>query len=386
MNDDVKKISYQEASGYIHGNLADLQLERIRELRKSEPTYHLLFDLLDHLKATQRSETESKIAFLTFESIDDMVTDYLSGNLERDSANDLLGAVLASPVVFRKLLILLAEATPELKYEIEPELKNQLLSEHEFVDRVTKLFKKKTKEDGRLIIEPVFNGHGSLLDRLLPLPLRIAASAIVVIILCLVGISFFKSPNNIQKAQALIAADYRISIKKTPRLSGGYASKAFHRVLKPDTLPEYIAQARRLSQAALEEEGEVTGARHMLAKTYLIEAMVPQADTTRLLALADSIFDTINPSDVKSVAALLNDRGVASFLRGDSNEAEREFASAIKSDSVFSEPYYNLALLLDKLDRVKDADKIMQQYLKVEQDENWRNAGLRFLQRNSTPQ
>ena len=85
----------------------------------------------------------------------------------------------------------------------------------------------------------------------------------------------------------------------------------------------------------------------------------------------------IETASVKS-ASLLNDIGVLFFNKKDWEKSAHYFQSAIDIDENLPDAYYNLALAKKNLNQFNDAISILNKYLEIEHDENWRIFALQL--------
>ena len=67
------------------------------------------------------------------------------------------------------------------------------------------------------------------------------------------------------------------------------------------------------------------------------------------------------------------------FIKKNWKQAADYFQSAIEIDTNLPEAYYNLALAKNNLNQFDDALSNLDQFLKIEDDENWRRFALQLI-------
>ena len=186
------------------------------------------------------------------------------------------------------------------------------------------------------------------------------------------GWRYAQTDYKIGLAAKLLKQEYTVFIKDA-RLSGGYGSSGISELMGPEEEEEkYSARAAKLATQAIQNGAESVQAKQLLAQSFFIEKKYERVD---------SLIRELTPM-ASSSAALLNDLGVYHFQKDDWAEAEKYFSAAIARDAKFLEARYNLALTKAEVGAREEAVRIMQEYLALETDENWRIAAEDFVKSN----
>jgi tetratricopeptide (TPR) repeat protein len=185
------------------------------------------------------------------------------------------------------------------------------------------------------------------------------------------GMRFYKTTYRIAQAERLLRENYKVYMADTPRLSGGYESKAIG-ILMADSESVaaesfYLHQVSALVKAAIASGAESAKAKQLLAQILIIKKNTPRP-----------IRSLNNFNQVTKSAAVLNDLGVLYFGQEVWETAAQYFGAAMQADSQFVEARYNLALTKAKLGATDEAISILQDYINLETDEGWRNAAMVF--------
>ncbi|MGH7491868.1 MAG: tetratricopeptide repeat protein [bacterium] len=183
------------------------------------------------------------------------------------------------------------------------------------------------------------------------------------------GVRFCKTTLRIMIAERILKNNYHIYMAETPRLSGGYASTGIQVLMGPekgDAEGSYLEEARTRIAAAMASGSKAAKAMLLLAQIAIIER-----DYDR----ADSILHAIVPQPSSS-AAVLNDLGVLRFERNDWDGAVRYFEAAIRADAKLKEARYNFALAKGRIGANEEAIQALNECVKIEHDEGWKNAAL----------
>jgi tetratricopeptide (TPR) repeat protein len=185
------------------------------------------------------------------------------------------------------------------------------------------------------------------------------------------GIRFYRTSWPMVQAEQLLQQNYRIYMKDTARLSGGYRSSGVAALMSADSESSYTEQALALTQEAARKGANPDQVRKIEAQIYVIQNDYPKAE---------SAFEQIGEAERHS-AGFLNDRGVVRFGQQDWERAQQFFEASLKADPRFKEAWYNLALVQEKRQDAGGALSALEHYLALETDEGWRNAALEFKKR-----
>lgn len=186
------------------------------------------------------------------------------------------------------------------------------------------------------------------------------------------GRHYAQVDSKLAQAEQILRQEHR-PFYKDVRLSGGFVSSgiggtmaAADNVIDESDYKPYLQAALAQVRQALAHDAESLKARRLLAQILIIAE-----DHTR----ADSLVAALAPFAEKS-PALANDLGVYYFKRKDWSSAEKYLALAQAGDSKLGEAYFNLALVKAKLGKKSEASALLEKYLPLETDENWKRAAF----------
>ena len=186
------------------------------------------------------------------------------------------------------------------------------------------------------------------------------------------GIRFYQTSWPMTQAERLLQQNYRVYMKDTARLSGGYRSSGVAALMAGGgSESSYAEQALALTQEAARKGANPDRVRKIEAQVYVI-----QNDYGK----AESAYEQMGEAERNS-AAFWNDRGVAHFGQQDWERAQEYFEASLRADQQFKEAWYNLALVKEKRHDGRGALSALERYLTLETDEGWRNAALEFKKR-----
>jgi tetratricopeptide (TPR) repeat protein len=192
------------------------------------------------------------------------------------------------------------------------------------------------------------------------------------------GVRYYHISQPIAQAELILQQNYRVYMKDTARLSGGYRSSGVAALMsqKEEKTPEpsYSDKALALTEEAASHGADPDKVREIEAQIYVI-----RHDYTK----AESLYQQIGKSQQDS-SALLNDQGVLCFSRGEWDKAQAYFESSLKANQQFKEAWYNLALVKANRRDTKGALSALERYLTLETDEGWRNAAVELRRRLSS--
>src|SRR5262249_15427799 len=192
------------------------------------------------------------------------------------------------------------------------------------------------------------------------------------------GIRYYHISRPMAQAEEILQQNYRVYMKDTARLSGGYHSSGVAALMSQKEEKEselsYSNKALALTEEAASNGADQDKVREIEAQIYVI-----QHD----YAKAESLYQQIH-TPLKDSAALLNDQGVLCFSRGDWDKAQAYFEASLKANQQFKEAWYNLALVKTNERDTQGALTALERYLTIETDEGWRNAALELRKRLSS--
>jgi tetratricopeptide (TPR) repeat protein len=194
------------------------------------------------------------------------------------------------------------------------------------------------------------------------------------------GIRSYNRSWQLSEAEEILRQNYRIYMKDTARLSGGYRSSGVAALMSGEQAERepagsYSEKVLVLAQNAATHGANPDKIRQIEAQVYFIQ---------KDYAKAESIYRQLEATESRS-APLLNDEGVLRFSQQDWEKAQSHFEVCLKTDPNFREAWYNLALVKEKKGDSQGALTALDRYLKLETDEGWRNAALEFKKRLEAP-
>jgi len=199
-----------------------------------------------------------------------------------------------------------------------------------------------------------------------------AVGATMCIVFALGGTRYYQIIYRLNLSAKILKENHRIFIEQTPRPSGGYAASGISILMAPDTT-SYLTQALELTKKALDSGADKGNSQRLLARIFIFQNQLERAD---------SVFNRMDAA-VQNSADVLNDRGVLEFQRQNWSVAANYFEAAIRADSTFAEAYYNLALALSKENQKPEAIALLNEFLKIEKDEGWKNAAQELIEQLS---
>jgi len=188
------------------------------------------------------------------------------------------------------------------------------------------------------------------------------------------GIRAYNRSWQLAEAERLLQQNYRVYMKDTARLSGGYGSSGVAALMsseQAERTPSYSEKALAFAQKAATNGANPDKIRQIEAQVYLIQKNYEKAEL---------IYRQLKAQESRS-APLLNDRGVLYFGQQDWENARNAFEASLKADPNFREAWYNLALVKERKGDLQGALSALDRYLELETDEGWRNAAVEFKKR-----
>ncbi len=195
-------------------------------------------------------------------------------------------------------------------------------------------------------------------------PLLAAAAALLVLFAGVPQYRQWQSRKMVAETRTLLNQQDRITSREELRLSGNLEYDEFTTVMGPEQSAPLPAIQEKLQQA-LQSDPKNYQAEQLLGRFYLrVLKDTAQAEVhfQRAHALA--------PAE----AAVLNDRGVLAWCRGDFKHALDWFTQALQQEPEFVEAQFNKANLLQMQGQTEQARQEWQNYRKLasrEQDADW---------------
>ena len=366
-------IGHQEVRNYLQGQIS----ENVKRLREKEPSYHILFDIIDQLKEQVKipEYADDKSIPDTFDQTEELLADIISGAQTEKGKRKFLGALYYSPGFYQRVLVKLGDLVPVMKEEIPPEMKEiSMQSDEQLLTQIMADSKVPAKLDLSykipvnfwLKIKDFISGTSARAIRF-----AYATAAIMVIIISgHFGLRFYNTTWQIMQAEKLLKENYKVYMTGTPRLSGDYGSTGIAQLMDKDEEQSYLGEALRRTNQAETHGSTSNRIQELKAKIFIINGELEQAENQ---------FNRMSEKE-KTKPQVLNDLGVLKFLQKDYQASRQLFQKAIRADGAFVEAYYNLAMAEEKLGNKEGVIEIMEKLLQLKSDEEWRNAIERQLQ------
>ncbi len=297
---------------------------------------------------------------------DDILYDYLNKIIKKKERRTVEAHVNSCDHCLHRLATLLRMAYAPITMDEKEELDRlRTMTPEEQVERIIRYNKQLNLQKKTSIIEKLeilLKGY-----RLKPVYAIVVLGLVIVLVNR--GLNYYHTGFQVERAETMLIRDHGIFIKDA-RVSGGYGPSAISILLSPEKEKSpYLKQAeKRLKQATLHDANDPR-ATQLLAQVYIFQKDLPKADSL-LMKLRDST----PPS-----AELMNDIGVVYFQKQDWQRAAANFRHAIEINGQFAEAYFNLALVLIKMQSPQEAAPVLRKYQQLETDENWKNAAQWLL-------
>ena len=133
------QIEHRLIVAYLRGECDEEQRNRLLEIRRNDPVWQMLFDLIDRLGNQVEPRRTPAVAqtAISFPETEEILIDLFSGGIQEEKAQRFLDALIASPDLLRRLLLKLTAAKPELAADAVPELSQvQIRSDEELMGEV----------------------------------------------------------------------------------------------------------------------------------------------------------------------------------------------------------------------------------------------------------
>jgi hypothetical protein len=373
------QISHQEIQKYLLAKNISSIPEQIKRLKEEDPVYRLLFQIVDQLKTISSvSEHFSDIDNIPFFKIEEIILNTLANNLDSQDAQKIFNNIYYSEANYQRLLIKISQLVPALNSESVAEMNEISIKSDDEI--LAGIFKRTQKQ--RLVTR-IINKLFLLWNKIKNISLagnklypRYAFAFVLLIIITLsvhFTLLYYHTSYQLLKARDLLTNNYRIYMKDTPRLSGGYQSSGISMLLAGENNKSYLEQALQYTQKALAKDKKSAQARLLQAQIFMINHEYQKADSVL--------------SQVKERTAFFyNDTGVLKFLKEDLSTAVKYFKLSIDTDKKCKEAYYNLALTEFHLGNKEACRAYLTEYLTFENDAGWRNAAANIMDMTRLPE
>jgi hypothetical protein len=366
-------ISHQQIKKYLLSKSNRSIAKQIKKLKEEDPVYNLMFQIVDQLKRVASiSEQFFDVDNIPFFKIEEIILDALANNLNTHEAQKFFNNIYYSEVNYQRLQIKIGQLVATLASESIADMsKISIKSDDEILTDIVNQANRRgliTRMISKLFflwnkIKNIFLPGNKLYPRY--------ALAFILLIITTVFIHFailyYHTSYQLLKARDLLTANYKIYMKDTPRLSGGYQSSGISTLLAGEQdNKSYLDQALQYTQKALTKDNKSTQARLLQVQIFIINHDYQKAD---------SLLNQVK----EKTASFYNDRGVLKFLNDDLTAAAEYFKSSINADKKFKEAYYNLALTECQLGNKEAGRTYLTVYLTLENDTGWRNAASQMI-------
>lgn len=373
-------IGHKNIKDYILDECNAEQLEQIEKLKNKNPTYKHLLNIIDELKHNSKPDIKDITRDIpeSFSEIDSIILNIQSGSVDESFAQNFLSWLIQSPPFFEKLYTKLDQVF-NLQSETDlPELQEVAIKSDEEILQQAGIFAKSNEMDSQSIIENVKTYINDIIDNIADWfqeKPKLAYSVISILVISItspLGIRYYNTSYQLILAENLLQDNYRIYMSDTPRLSGGYESTGISMLMSDEEEKDsYLDDALEKTKIADNYDSEIPEVKRLQAQIYFIHKQYNQTD---------SVLNLIDKNERNS-APILNDLGVLKYSIGDIEKSIQYFESTIKSDPIFNEAYYNLALAKSKIGKNDESISLLNQFLKIEKDEGWRNAALNLIEK-----
>lgn len=346
-----------------------------------------LFKIIQRAKEMQGdAELNSEIPHLSKFELTDLVVRAYDKSLSPREAAKFLYSLANSDKSFNDLVAVVEGVARPLPEEAETKIA-------QFADiSIAEKALEMVPSESITTKKPVFDFSGMLEWISVPKLAVPAAATMLLLVASWNVVNYFGTDYKITKAEKILADNYRVFYKDTPRLSGNYDATAAGAIMgsheqsidkraRPDSGEprqestamlrrdgKYLKDALRLTEDAIANGSSSPEAIRLQAQIYIIEGQFEKAEA-RLNSIASG----------KRNAAVFNDLGVLNFKQGDLQKAADYFESAIQFDPTFKEAYYNLALVQKKRGLEDEAEATTKDYLELETNEDWQRAAKALI-------
>ena len=197
------------------------------------------------------------------------------------------------------------------------------------------------------------------------------ASISAIIVATFSGIRFYNTTYQIMLADDLLKENYRVYMAYTPRLSGGFAPTGISTLMGDEKMQyTFLDHALKYINKALQSDNEFSSALYMKAKIMIINKEYDNAE---------SIFQEMGERN-KLTVPMLNDLGILYFNQNKIEKAINCFQQIQHRDPEYKESYYNLAVMMDRLEKKSEAITALEKYLELETNEEWLTAAEQIFE------
>jgi tetratricopeptide (TPR) repeat protein len=363
---DKVDMTHETLKAYIDGDrdvIPDSQREESSRLQ-------LLLDLVDQSISVSKvpSSSDASDRQFTFEQAEDILSDILAGTDSITIKQNFLAALYYSPDFYQRLMIKLNELVPVMEGVLDEELMEVAVKEDEQLLQQLGIGKStEAQEDAKSKVDKILE---KLFGWMRPVPRYVyaVAGSAVIFISAYFGVRFYNTTYQLVLAEDVLKENHRVYMADAPRLSGGYALTGIAQLMGDVEEETYLEKAKGHTKRAIASESTSPRIQELQAQIFII---------SNKLDSAEMMYRQLG--EVKVISAeLLNDQGVLKYNQGQYESAEQLFKQAIEADSKLSESYYNLALTQEKLGDVENAKNSIKQFLSIETDQGWQNAGQHF--------
>jgi len=208
-------LSHDQIVAYLRDESDKRTNLQILQLRKDDPTYQALFDLIDEFKAQANLDDRIEASSIpaTFSAVEELLLRLYSGAAGGETTRQFIGGLIQSPVFYQRLQVKLGAIDPHTtpKEVLTPA---QMLSENEILARI-----KQAANPRAPFSEIIPRFVADLIEAALVFLRRIPSYAYVLLLLLIGALAILQlaDRNNINK---LYAYDERVPVSPPSGLRG----------------------------------------------------------------------------------------------------------------------------------------------------------------------
>lgn len=380
--EDNSKMNHADLRAYID-HYDDIAFRKKRQDSPAAAGVKLLLEALDEILQKVRPDAKAKALpeQSGFAETENLLLKWSAGSLTTEEAGQIVNSLYRSPAFYQRFLVKLNQVARIMDPAPVSELDAvHIKSEQEILElmgvnkekplpakyaisvKLSKTIHRLTENIKKLL---------SPQARFMPKAPAVVSIAFIVFIAGYFGLHYYQTSYKLSLAQNILQKNYRVFIDKEPRLSGGYESTGIEQLMDGEEKDKaYLAQAAALCREALGRAPQSFSGNEILAQIFYMEGNY---------AAADSVLQRIAPQEKQKPAALLNDLGVLRFKQKDMKSAAALFKNALAQDSTFNEAVYNLSLVYLESDSLAKARELLERYMSMETDIQWKNAAGKLL-------
>ncbi len=367
------EITNKIAQKYVHDTLDPQQVSELDELFDSDESYRILGKILEAGKQHKQSFIEDEYKTVTFEQIDNIVLQSLTGKVSPENLNALLYS-LGNEYDFLEKLVIRIKGNVDATFESENTSveKINILTDEELLERMNikpVFIPRRAAALRQSVIQDIINTIRDFIRSLaIPKPAFVMVTTILILSILFVGTPLYteyKSTNLTNESLAYLTDNYTIT-DDMARPTGGFDYSMFGATR--GEAEEKEDEGFSLLKEALEYDDENARAYQYLGTWHLFNRQFDLAKENYQKALE------LNQDN----ATIFNDLGQLAFVQGDYIDAENQFGKALTLNPQLPEARFNLGFALEKQGKLDEAKKEWMKYLDMDSQSKW----SKIIQRN----